>query len=370
MNVLVTGGAGFIGSHITDELIRRGHEVTMFDNLDPQIHPGGSPPAYLNKEARFVKGDVRDRDALAAVVTESDVVYHEAGAVGVGQSQYEIERYVDVNIRGTAVLADVLANERHNVGKLIVAASKSSYGEGNYACGKCGIVRPAIRTAENVASGRWDPPCPLCGGDVTARPTAEDAELISSSVYAYTKKGQEELALLVGRTYSIPTVSLRYFNVYGPRQSLSNPYSGVAAIFISRLKNDRPPVIYEDGGQTLDFISVHDIVEANMLAMDYADEPAAVFNVGTGRPVSIVEVAEILARVCGKAIEPTVTNKFRKGDVRHCYPDVTRAADKLGFEARTAFEKGIRELAEWSDSQQAVDMFDKAEQDLTSHGLV
>lgn len=370
MKVLVTGGAGFIGSHITDELLRRGHEVTVFDNLDPQIHPTGDPPAYLNKEARFVKGDVRDRDALAAVVTDSEVVYHEAAAVGVGQSQYEIERYVDVNIRGTATLTDVLANDRHNVGKLIVAASKSSYGEGNYSCDNCGIVRPSIRTSEDVVSGRWDPPCPLCGGDVTARPTDEDAALISSSVYAYTKKGQEELALLAGRTYSIPTVALRYFNVYGPRQSLSNPYSGVAAIFMSRLKNDRPPVIYEDGGQTLDFVSVHDIVEANMLALDYTEEPATVFNVGMGRPSTIIEVAETLARVYGKDIEPAVTNKFRKGDVRHCYPDVARAADKLGFEARTTFEQGIRELVEWSDSQHAVDLFDKAEHDLTSRGLV
>ncbi len=370
MKVLVTGGAGFIGSFIVDELVRRGHEVIIFDSLDPQVHPDGRPPEYLNKNAMFVQGDVRNRDALFKALGKCEVVFHEAGAVGVGQSQYEIARFVDVNIGGTAVLTDILANEKHNVGKLIVAASKSSYGEGNYRCDKCGVVRPRLRSPEDVAPGRWEPPCPICRGSVKAVPTDEDAVQFASSVYSYTKKGQEDLALLVGRTYALPTVALRYFNVYGPRQSLSNPYTGVAAIFMSRLKNERQPVLYEDGLQTLDFVSVHDVVQANMHAMEYAEPTAEVFNVGCATPVSVIQLAETLARLYGKDIGPLVTNRFRKGDIRHCYSDNTKIAEKLGFKPGVSFEQGMKELIEWSDTANAVDGFEDAERELTQRGLV
>jgi len=370
VKVLVTGGAGFIGSYIVDELVRRGHDVTIFDSLDPQVHPEGRTPEYLNKDAEFVHGDIRDRDRLASVVRTSDVVFHQAGAVGVGQSQYEIERYVDVNVRGMAVLADVIANGPHNVRKLIVAASKSSYGEGKYRCDKCGVVRPRIRTARDVESGRWEPTCPRCGGEVRPLATDENALQISGSVYACTKKGQEDLALLLGRTYSIPVVALRYFNVYGPRQSLSNPYSGVAAIFMSRLKNGRQPMVYEDGFQTLDFVSVHDIVRANMLAMEHAGLTTEVFNVGSGRPVTVKGLAETVAKMYGKEIKPVVTGKFRKGDIRHCYSDNTRIARKLGYEPGVPFEQGLQELIEWSDKTDAIDRFDTADRELEEHGLV
>jgi len=271
MKILVTGGAGFIGSHLVDALVERGHEVTIFDNLDPQVHPGGRPPRYLNPGAEFIRGDVRDKKALKAAIGEAEIIFHKASAVGVGQSQYQIEQYVTANTGGTATLLDILVNNDHKVRKLIVAASMSSYGEGAYTCTACGPCRPSLRPEEQMAKGAWEPVCPHCGVPVSPVPTPEEAALHCNSIYALTKKDQEEMCLLIGKTYGIPVVSLRYFNVYGPRQSLSNPYTGVAAIFMSRIKNDRAPVIYEDGLQTRDFVSIEDVVRANLLAMECSE---------------------------------------------------------------------------------------------------
>ncbi len=369
MKILVTGGAGFIGSHIVDALVEKGHDVTVFDNLDPQVHPGGSPPAHLNPAARFVRGDVRDYDALKEVVKGMEVIFHKASAVGVGQSQYEIAHYVSSNTCGTANLLDVLVNGRHEVRKLIVAASMSSYGEGAYHCEKCGVVRPALRPEEQMARKDWEPRCPSCGETVSPVPTPEEAALHCNSIYAVTKKDQEVMCLLIGKTYGIPVVSLRYFNVYGPRQSLSNPYTGVAAIFMSRIKNDRPPVVFEDGGQTRDFVSVKDVVRANLVCMEEDRADGEIFNVGTGRALTIRGVAEILARAYEKPIEPEITERYRKGDVRHCYADNTKMKRLLGFAPEIAFEEGIRELIEWSRTVEAVDSFEKAKRELEAKGL-
>jgi dTDP-L-rhamnose 4-epimerase len=281
--ILVTGGAGFIGSHLVDALLAAGHGVRVLDALDPQVHGGlrerGEWPSYLAKECEKVVGDVRDRDALRRALDGIEVLYHQASAVGVGQSMYEIERYVDANTRGTAVLLDVLANEPHTVRKLIVASSMSIYGEGAYRCPTHGAVYPQLRPESQLDARSWEMQCPLCGEAVAPLPTTEEKPLYPTSIYAITKRDQEEMCLVVGRAYGIPTVALRYFNVYGPRQALSNPYTGVAAIFSGRLLNDQPPLIYEDGQQSRDFTHVSDIVQANMLALERDEIAYGAYNV-------------------------------------------------------------------------------------------
>ena len=366
--VLVTGGAGFIGSFLVDELVARGHDVTVFDNFEPQVH-GRKRPNYLNKGARYIKGDVCDVPAFKKAVLPAEVIFHEAAMVGVGQSQYQISRYTDTNVLGTANLLDILANNKHRCTKLVVAASMSSYGEGLYRCGKHGAVRPPLRGEQDVAKGQWELNCPECGRRVKPIGTPETAELVCSSIYAQNKKDQEEMVLMFGRTYDLPTVALRYFNVYGPRQSLSNPYTGVCAIFMSRIKNGNAPVVYEDGGQSRDFVSVHDIVQANLLAMEKSEANGHVFNVGTGKPQTVVEIGRTLGRLFGREIEPQVTGKFRKGDVRHCFPDITKARKLLGYAPAVAFDDGMRELIEWSREAEANDKFEEAARELKRRGL-
>jgi len=370
MRILVTGGAGFIGSHLVDALTQRGHEVVIYDNLDEQVHPGGSPPPFLNRAARFEKGDVRDYARLQQVMDGVEVIFHEAGAVGVGQSQYEVAKYIGVNSLGTANLLDILVNRKHSVRKLIVAASMSSYGEGVYSCLNCGPVRPALRPLEQMQQGNWEPLCPVCRAALTPLPIREEALLNCNSIYSLSKKDQEEMCFLIGRTYGIPVVSLRYFNVYGPRQSLSNPYTGVAAIFLSRILNDRPPVIYEDGMQTRDFIHVEDVVRANLLAMDKPEANGQALNVGTGRPVTVREVAETLAEASGKDLQPEITQQFRKGDVRHCFADLKKITRVLGFSPQVSFRAGIRDLVSWSCTVDARDRFESAREELVARGLL
>ncbi len=366
---LVTGGAGFIGSYIVDELMERGYKVRIYDNLEPQVHPGGKLPGYLNKEAEMIKGDVRDYDRLKKALAGVDVVFHKAAMVGVGQSQYQIKRYVDVNIGGTANLLDIITNEKTQVSKIIVAASMSSYGEGQYECEDCGIVNPPLRSNEQMMEHAWELYCPLCLQRVNPMPTNEEKRLESNSIYAMTKKNQEEMVLNIGQTYGIPAVALRYFNVYGPRQSLSNPYTGVAAIFISRIKSDHSPIIFEDGLQTRDFVSVHDVARANIIAME--DESlSGYYNIGAGQPRTIRGIAELLNSLYGKDIYPEITGKFRKGDIRHCIADISKAKSRFGYEPQTAFEDGMRELIEWSTTAESLDKFEEARHELQKRGLV
>ncbi len=370
MKILVTGGAGFIGSHIVDELVRRHHEVTVFDNLDPQVHPGGKKPPYLNKDATFIQGDVRDYAALKRAVAEAEIIFHEASAVGVAQSQYEIKRYVDVNTGGTAHLCDILVNHNHHVEKLIVASSMSIYGEGLCKCPTHGTVRPGLRPVAQLHKQDWEVRCPHCAAATNPIPTGEEVAPRCNSIYAITKRDQEDIALIMGATYGIPVVSLRYFNVYGPRQSLSNPYTGVAAIFLSRVKSGNRPVVYEDGLQSRDFVSVHDVVTANMLAMEREEANGHAFNIGTGQPVTIREIAELLARTYGADITPEITGTFRKGDIRHCIADITKARSILGYRPTVAFAQGINELIEWSRDAVSEDKFERAAEELERKGLL
>lgn len=369
-NYLVTGGAGFIGSHLVDYLIRKGHKVAIFDNLDPQVHAAGEPE-YLNKEAEFILGDVRDETALAKALRGKDAVFHEGAVVGVGQSMYEIKRYVDVNTLGTANLLDVIVNHKlTNIKKLVVASSMSIYGEGKYACDKCGPIYPFDRPVENLLQGKWEMVCPTCGEEARPLPTDESKPLQSTSIYAISKKDQEEMSLCVGKTYDIPTVALRYFNVYGTRQSLSNPYTGVMAIFLSRLLNNNAPLIFEDGLQSRDFVHVSDIVRANVAAMENDNANYQMFNVGTGQAVSVLEITRLLLERLGKNLQPAILGKFRKGDIRHCYADISKIREILGFEPTMSFDNGIDELIEWTKEQSSIDNVERATGELDAKGLI
>lgn len=369
MNVLITGGAGFIGSHLARALVAGGDRVTLFDSLDPQVHRRRGMP-QSTPLIRRVTADVRDRRALARELARADAVVHFAAAVGVGQSQYQIRHYVDVNVGGTANLLDLMANDRHSVRKLIVAGSMSSYGEGAYDCRLCGRVRPPLRTVRSVRGRRWEPPCPSCEGPLRPVATRESDPFVCNSIYAVTKMTQEELVMNFGAAYALPVVTLRFFNVYGPGQSLSNPYTGVAAIFMSRLRNGKAPVLYEDGLQTRDFVSVHDIVQACTRALSRRAADHRVFNVGTGKATSVLEIAGSLGRIFGSEARPEVLRKFRSGDIRHCFADISAARKAIGYAPRVPFEEGLRELVEWARSAEARDEFDHAQRELKRRGLV
>ena len=368
MKILVTGGCGFIGSHLVDRLIKDGHRVKVYDILEPQVHLG-KKPSYLNKEAEYIFDDIRNKEKFKEALKDIDIVFHQAAQVGVGQSMYEIEKYVSHNSLGTAILLDLIVNTKNNIKKIIVASSMSIYGEGAYECKECGVVYPILRDNEQLKSKDWEMKCPKCNKEVKPVGTTEDKPLFPTSIYATTKRSQEEMCLEVGTAYNIPTVALRYFNVYGPRQSLSNPYTGVAAIFLSRVKNDKEPLIFEDGRQSRDFIYVSDIIEANILAMNKDEANYDFFNVGTGKPHSILDIAETIISLYDKNLKPEILGKFRAGDIRHCYSDISKISKKLGYRPNVSFEKGMKKLKSWSETQVARDLTEKAQDELKKRGL-
>lgn len=367
--VLVTGGAGFIGSHLVDALVEHGYNVRVYDSLVPQVHGPNPQPQYVSKEAEFIQGDVRDKDRLRQALKGVRMIFHQAAEVGVGQSMYEIVRYVDGNTGGTAVLLELLANEPHSVEKLIVASSMSIYGEGGYRCQQDGEVYPQLRPDAQLQTRDWEMHCPHCGRVVAPMPTNEEKPLFPTSIYAISKMDQELMCLAIGRAYGIPTVALRYFNAYGPRQALSNPYTGVAAIFSSRLLNRRAPVVFEDGLQSRDFIHVSDIVRANLLALERDGVEFEIFNVGTGRPLTVLDVAKTLARGLGVDIVPEIVGQFRAGDIRHCYADISKIHQHLGFQPRVRFEEGMADLIAWVREQESADLVEQARRELERRGL-
>jgi dTDP-L-rhamnose 4-epimerase len=371
MKILVTGGAGFVGSHTVDALLAKGHEVRVFDNLTPQVHgENAGVPAYLSTEVEFVRGDVRNRDELKKAIQGVDAIYHLAAAVGVGQSMYQVYEYVEVNSLGGAVLLDILCNEKHNVQKVVVASSMSIYGEGQYLCANCGVVYPKLRSNAQLEARDWEMHCPKCDRAVTPMPTSEEKPLFPTSIYAITKRDHEEAFLVVGRAYKIPTVALRYFNIYGSRQALSNPYTGVGAIFCSRYLNRKPPMVFEDGEQSRDFTHVSDIVQANMLALEKEEANYEMFNVGTGRIMSISEMGNMLRQRLAPDVEMEVLGRYRSGDIRHCYADISKIQQKLGYQPKVSFDDGIDELIRWVSTQQAEDMVEKAKEQLLERSLV
>jgi dTDP-L-rhamnose 4-epimerase len=364
---LITGGAGFIGAHLARELLAAGHEVRVLDSLVAQVHPGGKRPAYLVPEAELVVGDVRDRAAVDKALAGVDQVVHLAARVGVGQSMYEIDEYTSANTGGTAVLLQALLDQP--VGRLVVASSMSIYGEGLYQDADGKTVADAFRRRSDLEAGRWEP-TDSSGRPLTARPTPEDKAPTLTSVYALNKFDQERLTLLFGEAYRVPTIALRFFNVYGPHQALSNPYTGVLAIFASRLLNGRPPLIFEDGQQRRDFVSVHDVVRACRLALESDAAAGHVINVGSGQGYTVSEIGQRLARILGREeVGVEVTGKYRVGDIRHCFADTSRAEELLGYRAQCGLDQGMAELAEWLEGQEAVDSVETAAAELAARGL-
>lgn len=368
--ILVTGGAGFIGSHLVDALVERGHEVRILDSLVPQVHTSGKPE-YINPQAEFIEGDVCDGEKVRRALDGVEAVYHEAAEVGVGQSMYEIERYVRANDLGTAVLLEAMIPLRDKIKKLVVASSMSIYGEGAYSCASCDrLIYPQLRPSSQLDERRWETECEDCGAPLEPALTSETKPLFPTSVYAVGKQDQEQYCLIVGRAYQIPTVALRYFNVYGTRQALSNPYTGVCAIFSSRLLNDQAPMMFEDGEQQRDFIHVSDIVQANLLALESEAANYYPINIGTGVPTSIKRVSELLAAGLGKNVAPEFPGKYREGDIRHCVGDISRARKLLGYEPKVKLQDGIAELLGWVKEQSATDLVAQASGELAARGLV
>jgi dTDP-L-rhamnose 4-epimerase len=367
-NVLVTGGAGFVGSHVVDALLATGYRVRVFDNLTQQVH-GDTVPGYLSPHAELQLGDMRDAVQVRRALEGMEIVVHLAAAVGVGQSMYEIAHYIGVNTQGTAVLLQELLDRRYRVEKLVVASSMSVYGEGRYLCAQCGEVAPGLRSAEQLIRRQWEPECPRCRKALTPVATDESKPPQPSSMYSLSKRDQEEMCLLFGRTYGLPVVALRYFNIYGPRQALSNPYTGVAAIFASRLLNGNAPLVFEDGRQMRDFVNVADAVQATLLAMKSPEAGGQALNVGSGEPVSIREVAAALAGALESETAPELTGKYRSGDIRHCFADIAAARKTLGYAPRIGLVQGVNELVRWLRSQQPQDRAAEAVARLSSFGL-
>jgi dTDP-L-rhamnose 4-epimerase len=360
-SILITGGAGFIGSHLADRLLQQGHRVRALDNLTPQVHGDGGRPDYLADDVELVVGDIRDRAAVRAALDDVDSVVHLAARVGVGQSMYELATYTAENSAGTAVLLEALLD--HPVRKLVVASSMSIYGEGRYE-----PVAAAPRAREQLERDDWEPRG--AGGEaLEPAPTPETKQPDLSSVYALTKYDQERLCLIFGEAYAVPAVALRFFNVYGTRQALSNPYTGVLAIFAARLLNDNAPLVYEDGLQRRDFVSVHDVARACELALTRDGADGRAVNIGSGRSVTVLEIAAKLARTLGKTIEPEISGTYRVGDIRHCFADIALARATLGYEPERDLEDGMHELAAWLEGRVATDRVDAASEELRRRGL-
>ena len=367
-NVLITGGAGFIGSHLADELIRHGHRVRALDILCPQVHgPDRRRPDYLHPEVDLVVGDVLDRDDLRRALQGIDVVYHFAAKVGVGQSMYQVADYTTVNNLGTAVLMEELVE--HRIERLVVASSMSIYGEGFYRDATGHLVPGTERSVAQIRQHQWELHDPW-GAPLKPVPTTEDKTPSLASVYALSKYDQERMTMVLGRAYDLPTVALRFFNVFGSRQALSNPYTGVLAIFASRLMNGEAPRIFEDGLQQRDFVHVSDIARACRLAMETPEAAHQVFNIGSGHHITIREVAERLARVLGKTqLRPEITGQARAGDIRHCFADISRASEVLGYRPRMSFDEGLLELTGWLRAQTKIETAPDAGAELLERGL-
>ncbi len=372
-NVLVTGGAGFIGSWLALELVKRGFAVSVLDNLSSQVHgDGGVSPTYLSIRDRvsFVCGDVRNKDDWRKALEGVEVIFHLAAETGTGQSMYEIQRYADTNISGTANMLDILANEKHSVRKIVVSSSRAVYGEGKYECGRCGIVYPGTRRDQDLAGKDFDPRCPVCSQTVSPLPTDEDTPASPLSIYGITKQVQESMTSMVCRAIGIPFVLLRYQNVYGPGQSLSNPYTGILSIFSTLIRGNRDINIFEDGMESRDFVYVEDVVAATILAMEKEEANGEIFNVGSGSQTTVMQVAASLRDLYQSDVRLFVSGDYRAGDIRHAIADLSSARAKLSFRPRFTFDEGIRRFAAWVQGQQVFeDQYDLSITEMKSKGL-
>jgi dTDP-L-rhamnose 4-epimerase len=370
-NILITGGAGFIGSNLSLKLIEKGCSVTVLDNLSPQIH-GENSPLYnsIKDKVRFIKGTVLCYDDWKNALDGIDVVVHLAAETGTGQSMYEIEKYTDVNIKGTSIFLDILANEKHSVKKMIIASSRSIYGEGKYRCSEHGIVYPTERQDADMAKGDFGVKCPVCGCDVELLATDETSKIHPSSIYGITKQVQEQMFLVMGQSLGIPAVAFRYQNVYGAGQSLSNPYTGILSIFSTRIKNGNDITIFEDGLESRDFVYVDDIVDATILGIEKEEANGEVFNVGLGEAIDVLAVANTLVKAYSSSSKIIISKNYRLGDIRHNYADLTKIKEKLGFEPKVSFEEGIRRFTKWVEEQEVMeDKYEKSIEEMKAKGL-
>ena len=372
--ILITGGLGFIGLNLADELISKGYSIVLFDNLSPQVH--GAIPIFANSGinstlANVIRGDVQDPNALRSALKEADVVVHLAAETGTGQSMYEIARYTGVNCLGTAVLLDVLANEKHSVKKIILASSRSVYGEGAYTCEKCGIVSPESRDSKDLKMGRWEPLCPICNDKISVIATPESADIKPASIYAMTKFAQEELFKIFSKSKGLPAVIVRLQNVFGEGQSLNNPYTGILSIFSTRIRQGLTVPVFEDGMESRDFIHVSDVARAIRLCIEKQSPDGLIINIGSGRPSSILAVSEMLIKSFKKNISPVVTGQYRIGDIRHCYADISIARHTIGFEPLIDLEDGINRFVSWVKTQPIPqDSLDQANTEMKNRGMM
>lgn len=356
-NVLVTGGAGFIGSNITLKLLDKGYQVTVLDSLSKQIHglqPSSTSPLYrkIKDKVKFIKGDVCCRDDWEKALDNIDYVIHLAAETGTGQSMYEIKKYVDTNIGGTALLLDILTNTHHHVKRVVVAESRAIYGEGKYRCPLCGDVYPLERKDEDMAKGDFECKCPKCGRNVNLVATTEDSAIHPSSVYGISKQVQGQLVHLVCKAIGVESVSFRYQNVYGPGQSLSNPYTGILSIFSTQIKNHHGLNIFEDGKETRDFVYIDDVADATILGMEVPEANGHVFNIGTGTAIDVLTVAQTLCDKYKIHVPIKISGNYRQGDIRHNFADISLARKILGFKPKWSFSDGISEFAKWVNEQE------------------
>ena len=372
--VLITGGLGFIGLNLTRELCAHGWEIRLFDNLSSQIHgalPCVKDEVLVSPQVEVVRGDVRDASALKAALQGITAIVHLAAETGTAQSMYQIAHYNSVNSQATALLMDVLAKEKHSVKKLILSSSRSIYGEGAYLCSKHGTVFPAARTSVDLQAHKWDPSCPVCGETVHLMPTPENATPNPASIYAATKLAQEHLMRIAGASLNIDTVVLRLQNVYGAGQSLNNPYTGILSIFSTRIRRGMGLPIFEDGLESRDFVHVKDVARAFRLALTSDAANGKVLNIGKGEPTSVMEIANLLVDMLGGKLRPAVTGQYRLGDIRHCYADLTRVSNSLGFTPEISIKEGLKQFVEWVLTQPLPeDGLDMANKELKKRGMM
>ncbi|WP_297830195.1 NAD(P)-dependent oxidoreductase [uncultured Rikenella sp.] len=374
-NILITGGAGFIGSNLALSLIKKGYTVTVLDNLSPQIHgddPKHTSPLFksIENKVRFIEGSVTERGVWLDALEGQDAVVHLAAETGTGQSMYEIEKYTSVNVGGTALMLDILANTKHSIRKIVIASSRAVYGEGKYHCSCCGDVYPTERSDEAMQHGNFECTCPLCGSSVELRPTDEESKIHPTSIYGLTKQMQAEMVLVAGKSLGIPAVAFRYQNVYGPGQSLSNPYTGILSIFSTLIKNGKDINIFEDGKESRDFVYIDDVVAATILGLERDEANYHTFNVGADKPIDVITVARTLQQKYDSNVEIKVSGNYRLGDIRHNYADLTLATKLLGYTPSVSFDQGIGRFAAWVDSQEIqADRYEQSIEEMKSKGL-
>lgn len=373
-NVLITGGAGFIGSNVALYLVDKGYNVSVLDSLSSQIH--GERPfessllKLIEGKVNFCRTDVTKQEIWKSAIEGIDVIIHFAAETGTGQSMYEIEKYVNTNVRGTALMWDALTNQKHNVKKVVVASSRAIYGEGKYRCPVHGIVYPHSRVDEDMAKGDFSVKCPICRKTAEVLPTTEDSALASTSIYGFTKRAQEEMSLIAGQAIKLPVVAFRYQNVYGPGQSLSNPYTGILSIFSTRILNGNDIQIYEDGKESRDFVYIDDVVKATVLGLEKPEANYQVFNVGTGLPTNVVTVANTLKSEFDSGVEVKITGHYRLGDIRNNFADLTKINKYLGFKPEVDFSEGIKRFVGWVKTQKiANDGYESAIKEMKERGL-